>query len=75
MTNEEHYFENLLFHGKDVLGEYNKRELSEDVRIAIEICANYVIYSVFSNRDDFIKHMNYKFCPPCGARMGRSDKE
>lgn len=55
MTTQEHYFENLLYHGKDTNGEYNKNALSKEVQEAIEICANYVIYTMFNERDDFIK--------------------
>ena len=56
MTAQEHYFENLLYHGKDVNGEYNKNALSKEVQEAIEICADYVIYTTFNGRDDFKKY-------------------
>ena len=45
MSCEEHYFENLLFHGKDVKDNCNKNAISKEKQEAIEICANYVIYS------------------------------
>ena len=54
MTCEEHYFENLLFHGKDVKGEYNKNAISKEKQKAIEICADYVIYTLFEGRKDFL---------------------
>jgi hypothetical protein len=50
MSNIEHYFENLLFHGED---NVNKYYLSEEERKAVEICVNYVIYSLFDNREMF----------------------
>lgn len=53
MSRQEHYFENLLFNGKDVKGEPNKNALSEEVQEAIEICADYVLYSLFYGREDF----------------------
>lgn len=56
MTTQEHYFENLLYHGKDTNGEYNKNALSKEVQEAIEICADYVIYTMFNGRDDFKKY-------------------
>lgn len=53
MSNQEHYFENLLFNGKDIKGEPNKNALSKEVQEAIEICADYVLYSLFCGREDF----------------------
>ena len=66
MTAQEHYFENLLYHGKDVNGEYNKNALSKEVQEAIEICANYVIYTMFNSRDDFKKYNAIKTNNPQG---------
>lgn len=54
MTYEEHYFENLLYYGKDVKGECNKNAISKEKQEAIEICANYVIYTLFTGRKDFL---------------------
>lgn len=54
MSCEEHYFENLLFHGKDVKDNCNKNAISKEKQEAIEICANYVIYSLFEGREDFL---------------------
>ena len=53
MSNEEHYFENLLFHGQDMEGDLNKNTLSKEVQEAIETCAYYVLYSLFNGREDF----------------------
>ena len=46
MSNVEHYFENLLFHGHDIEGEPNKNALSTEVQDAIEQCVNYVKYTL-----------------------------
>ena len=56
MTCEEHYFENLLFRGRDIKGEPNKKFLSKEVQKAIETCANYVLYTLYLNREDFLCH-------------------
>ncbi len=58
MSNLEHYFENLLFHGQDVNGDWNKNTLSEAEQEAVRICADYVLYTIFLNRDDFLKYVN-----------------
>ena len=58
MSNLEHYFENLLFHGKDVNGDFNKNTLSEEEIKAVETCAQYVIYSIFYSRDKFLDYVN-----------------
>ena len=62
MSNLEHYFENLLFEGQDVNGDWNKNALTEAEQNAVWICANYVLYDIFRNRDDFLKfiHGDYK---------------
>lgn len=57
MSNLEHYFENLLFYGEDCNGEPNKRALSRQEQEAVEICAQYVIYTTFGNRDAFLKYV------------------
>jgi hypothetical protein len=57
MSNLEHYFENLLFHGEDCKGEPNKRALSSQEQRAVEICADYIIYTTFGNRDEFLKYV------------------
>ena len=57
MTNQEHYFENLLFHGKDCNDNCNKNSLSPEVQRAIEICADYVIYTTFGSRENFLEYV------------------
>lgn len=52
MSNLEHYFENLLFMGKDVNGDWNKNALTEEEQNAVEECAQYVLYSLFCGRDE-----------------------
>ena len=54
MSNLEHYFENLLFEGQDCKGEPNKKSLTKTEQEAVEICAQYVIYSLFGNREQFL---------------------
>ncbi len=54
MSNLEHYFENLLFDGRDCTGEPNKRTLTEEEQSAVEACADYIIYTVFANRAEFL---------------------
>ena len=58
MSNTEHYFENLLFYGEDVKGDWNKNALSEDAQEAVEECADYVLYTLFLNRDEFLKFVD-----------------
>lgn len=55
MSNLEHYFENLLFYGKDVDGECNKNSLTIEQQNAVEVCADYVIWTIFPNREEFLK--------------------
>jgi len=55
MSNLEHYFENLLFNGKDVNDNCNKDSLSKEQQSAVETCAEYVIDNLFYNRDIFLK--------------------
>ena len=52
MSNLEHYFENLLVNGKDVSGGVNKNALTADEQNAVEVCAQYVIYTLFGGRDE-----------------------
>ena len=51
MSNVEHYFENLLFHGHDIKGEPNKNALSKEVQDAVEQCVNYIKYTYY-RRDE-----------------------
>lgn len=55
MSNEEHYFENLLSSGSDIKGDWNKNAISEERQKAIEICTDYVLYKIFFNREDYLK--------------------
>ena len=57
MSNLEHYFENLLYHGKDVQSDVNKNFLSKEQQDAVEQCAQYVLYSIFENREQFCRFM------------------
>ena len=58
MSNLEHYFENLLFDGHDVADNCNKDALCQAEQKAVEECADYVIYSLFCGREDFLKWVN-----------------
>lgn len=62
MSSLEHYFENLLFNGRDVNGDFNKNTLTAAEQEAVRVCADYVLYTIFLNRDDFLKfiHINTK---------------
>lgn len=65
MTNVEHYFENLFYHGHDIDGEPNKRALSKEVQDAVEQCVNYIKYSGVSRWINCIED-GYVECPVCG---------
>ena len=52
MSTLEHYFENLLFDGKDVNGDLNKNSLTKEEQNAVEVCANYVLFTLFCGRDE-----------------------
>ena len=82
MTCLEHYFENLLLHGKDVANNVNKNALTEGERKAVEACAQYVVYVLFVDRKNFERWLKYEcpfcegyfpsdwnYCPNCGALM------
>ena len=57
MSNLEHYFENLLFMGKDVNGDWNKNSLTEEEQNAVEMCAQYVLYTLFCGRDELKNYL------------------
>ena len=57
MSTLEHYFENLLFDGCDIEGDLNKNTLSKEQQEAVEECAQYVLYSIFLNREDFMEYV------------------
>ena len=58
MTSVEHYFENLLFHGKDAGNDDNKKMLTKQEQAAVESCADYVLNNIFYGRIDFKRYMN-----------------
>jgi len=66
MSCEEHYFENLLFHGEDCKTNCNKNVLSPEVQQAIEICADYVLYTIFMTRDNFLAYAREDNARPQG---------
>ena len=68
MTYVEHYFENLLFNGKDVPGNCNKDSLTLHEQRAVEECAQYVLYSIFMGRTEFLKFVD-------GQQMKGGDAE
>lgn len=51
MSNLEHYFENLLYMGKDVTGNWNKDALTLEQQEAVEICYQYIKYTMFCGED------------------------
>lgn len=55
MSNLEHYFENILYNGRDVNGDCNKNSLSKEQQKAVETCADYVLYKLFKTRECFEK--------------------
>lgn len=57
MSNLEHYFENLLFSGEDCTGEPNKNVLSKEQQEAVETCVNYILFTIFCGREDFINYV------------------
>ena len=58
MSNLEHYFENLLFHGEDCKGEPNKKQLTKLEQQTVEECADYIIYSLFGSREEFLSFVH-----------------
>ena len=48
MTCLEHYFENLLFHGRDISGDINKNSLSEKEQNTVKVCYDYILYTLFN---------------------------
>lgn len=58
MSNLEHYFENLLFDGRDIPGDWNKNALSEEQQKAVEECADYIVYGLFGDRGIFLRWLN-----------------
>ena len=50
MSNLEHYFESLLFLGRDVNGDWNKNSLTKEEQNAVEVCKLCVVYIVLWER-------------------------
>ena len=67
MSNEEHYFENLIFLGKDCNGEPNKSALSKEVQEAIEICYYYLKTNAF--------HITDKLCKDLESEVSNADTD
>ena len=61
MSCAEHYFENLLFYGKDIRDEPNKKNISKIEQETIEMCYYYVIYDLFNGFDNFYEYMRSAF--------------
>lgn len=61
MSNLEHYFENLLYLGRDIGDGVNKNQISKDQQEAVYECANYVLYTIFAGRDDFKTYMDMRW--------------
>lgn len=58
MSNEEHYFENLIYHGSDeVADNCNKNNIKPEVRDAIEICYYYVLYNIFHTKENLAEYL------------------
>lgn len=56
MTNLEHYFENLLFQGKDICNDINKDSLSDTEQKTIEACYSYILYVLFDGDKEALQH-------------------
>lgn len=71
MSNIEHYFENLLYDGHDVKSNCNKNSLTAEQQQVVEICAQYVIFSLFGTRDVFKKWISDRLVTiNCDAKNG-----
>ena len=58
MSNEEHYFENLIHHGSDeVAGNCNRDNIKPEVREAIKTCYYYVVFNIFNSRENLDKFL------------------
>ena len=66
MSCEEHYFENLLFYGEDCKTNCNKNALSPEVQQVIETCADYVLYTIFMTRENFLAYVREDNARPQG---------
>ncbi len=75
MTCEEHYFENLLFYGEDCKTNCNKNALSPEVQEAIEMCAYYVLYTIFMTRENFLAYVREDNARTKGEWIAREDMD
>ena len=46
------YFENLVYLGKDIPDDFNKKTLMLNEREAVEKCADWVVNMLFNGRED-----------------------
>lgn len=46
------YFENLVYLGKDIPDDFNKKTLMLNERKAVEKCADWVVNMLFNGRED-----------------------
>lgn len=58
MSNKEHYFENLIYHGSDEIADnYNKNHIKPEVRQAIETCYYYVVFNIFRTKENLAEYL------------------
>lgn len=61
MSREEHYFENLIYNGSDeCAGNANRDTISDEARETIEMCYAYIVFNIFScreNLDEFLEEV------------------
>lgn len=61
MSREEHYFENLIRTGSDEIADnFNKKYIKPEVRQAIEMCYDYVVFNIFHNRENLDEFLEEK---------------
>lgn len=58
MSNEEHYFENLIRHGSDEIADnYNRNHIKPEVRQAIETYYYYVLFNIFHTKENLAEYL------------------
>ena len=58
MSNEEHYFENLIHCGSDeVAGNSNKDNIKPEIRETIEMCYYYVLFNIFRTKENLAVYL------------------
>ena len=55
MSNLEHYFENILYDNGLYDDDPNMEFLTKEEIEAVRTCASYILYSIFCNRERFLK--------------------